>query len=90
MSKENFMTTTLTKICNRLPIELVPLKQTESAVLSAITKLKTERNNALHYERLIYEHNKECKDLCDRDRCGYAQYQRRCPECPLNNLIELD
>lgn len=37
----------VTDIANRLPSELLPKKQTWSAMLSSVTKLKTERNNAL-------------------------------------------
>ena len=58
-------TTTLKKICNRLPIELIPKNPLESNVLSAISQLKTERNNALHYEGLVIAHNKKVMDLFD-------------------------
>lgn len=37
----------VTDIANRLPGELLPEKQTWSAMLSAVTQLKNERNNAL-------------------------------------------
>lgn len=36
------------QIADRLPIELVPEKITKTSVLSALSKLKEERNNYRH------------------------------------------
>ena len=45
MSKENHFF--IKDVSNRLPTELLPKNASWSALLSAITQLKTERNNAL-------------------------------------------
>ena len=62
-------------VINRLPSELVPDKRDWSSVLTALTKLKTERNNAVvernelsaHVERLrgAYNSAKTWEDLGD-------------------------
>lgn len=42
---------------------------------------------------LVLGHNAECKIACDPDRCKYRPYLeangRRCPECPVNDMIEI-
>jgi len=56
-------------VANRLPHELLPKVQTWSKLLSAITRLKTERNNALI-------DLKECESQCDALSVKLKQYQK--------------
>lgn len=42
---------------------------------------------------LVMNHNAGCEAMCDPDRCKYRPYLeangRRCPECPINDMIEI-
>ena len=53
------------KIVDRLPLSIIPKNINQPNVLRAISRLKTERNNALHYEGLVIAHNKKVMDLFD-------------------------
>lgn len=67
-------------ICNRLPTELLPKTPSWSALLSAVTQLKTERNNAIaEAERLkdaIKETIEENLDLADGENCTLIKLKR--------------
>lgn len=67
-------------VANRLPTALLPKVKTWSSLLSAITQLKTERNNALEK---IKNHNKMCKTMCESRDCDprYRKPGRSCPDC---------
>jgi hypothetical protein len=67
-------------IVKRLPVELLPENPSWSALLSAVTKLKTERNNALcESERLrkaILETIEENLHLADGEVCTLIKLKR--------------
>lgn len=59
-------------ICNRLPTELLPKTPSWSALLSAVTQLKTERNNAIAENERLKKRVKELEDALD-------VWQSQCP-----------
>lgn len=53
----------------------------------------TEARGEMHAEnkrlhKLIEDHNADC--VCNRERCGYAGYSRKCPDCPDHWRIEIE
>lgn len=36
---------------------------------------------------VIESHNAECQRLCQSRDCGFKDYRRQCPECPLEGLV---
>ena len=70
----------ITDIANRLPADLLPEKQTWSSLLSAVTRMKTERNNAI-------EDTKRIDWLADPEQFnGYIQLPTACVENNLHSL----
>lgn len=67
-------------VVKRLPIELLPKVPSWSSLLTAITQLKTERNNAIaEAERLkdaIKETIEENLDLADGENCTLIKLKR--------------
>lgn len=53
------------KIVDRLPLSIIPENINQPNILRAISRLKTERNNALHYEGLVIAHNRKVNELFD-------------------------
>jgi hypothetical protein len=44
---------------------------------------------AADLQKKIDDHNKECINACgDKSRCGYKEYERRCPDCAKDWMIE--
>jgi hypothetical protein len=42
-------------------------------------------------KKAINEHNELCRNSCDgKRRCGYEQYKRSCPDCPVDWMIEIE
>lgn len=67
-------------VVKRLPVELLPKDPSWSSLLTAITQLKTERNNAIaEAERLkdaIKETIEENLDLADGENCTLIRLKR--------------
>ncbi len=67
-------------VINRLPVELLPKTPSWPALLTALTQLKTERNNALaEAERLtaaIVETIEDNLDLADGEICTLIKLKR--------------
>lgn len=62
-------------------------EEAEKAASRAYSDLR-ERVRAM--EGAITEHNAQCRDACNRERCGYAHYPNRsCPSCPEDWVIAL-
>jgi len=67
-------------IYNRLPIELLPKSASWSELLSAVSLLKTERNNYKHrseeLELIIRETIEDNLDLADGENCTLINLKR--------------
>lgn len=67
-------------IYSRLPIELLPKSPSWSALLSAVSLLKTERNNYKHrseeLELVIRETIEDNLDLSDGENCTLIKLKR--------------
>ncbi len=67
-------------VINRLPTELLPKVPTWSNILSAITQLKTERNNAIcrvkELESAIRKTIDDNLDLADGENCTLISLKR--------------
>ncbi len=67
-------------VAKRLPVELLPKNPTWSALLIAITQLKTERNNAIaeteHLKAAIKETIEENLDLADGENCTLIKLKK--------------
>lgn len=59
--------------------DIQTMKMTMPEALNKIEKLQARIDEM---ELAINSHNKECDDMCDPKRCGYAKYNKQCPECP--------
>ena len=56
------------ELANRIPTELLPKKQSWSKLLSAVTQLKVERNNAIMEVIELQDENERLKKtIKDRD-----------------------
>ena len=79
-------------IVKRLPVELLPKNPSWSALLSAVTKLKTERNNALcESERLrkaIVKTIEDNLDLADGENCTLIELKRAVGYDDVNPLTD--
>lgn len=46
------------------------------------------------WKALVLNHNADCESRCDMDKCGYKPYfehsKRRCPNCPVHEMIDYD
>lgn len=76
-------------VVKRLPVELLPKDPSWSSLLTAITQLKTERNNAIaEAERLkdaIKETIEENLDLADGENCTLIKLKRSIGYDPLTD-----
>jgi hypothetical protein len=52
--------------------------------IQSLKKQAAEEINRL--VALIDDHNADC--ICDKERCGYAGYNRNCPNCPIYDRID--
>ena len=74
-------------VVNRLPIELLPKVPTWSSLLTAITQLKTERNNAIDEAERLKESfasalmAPSCEDCANNGKVNGLSQESFCSQC---------
>jgi len=64
--------------------------QQEMCLHASISRLVHLEQENEKLKAKIEEHNKECSELCgDKKQCGYERYDRSCPYCPKEWMIEV-
>ena len=62
--------------------------------ITALRQAIAEAEKQPDWKALVLNHNADCDERCNMDRCGYKPYyeysMRRCPDCPVHVKIDVD
>ena len=62
--------------------------------IAALRQAIAEAEKQPDWKALVLNHNADCDERCNMDRCGYKPYyeysMRRCPDCPVHEKIDVD
>ena len=62
--------------------------------ITALRQAIAEAEKQPDWKALVLNHNADCDERCNMDRCGYKPYyeysMRRCPDCPVHEKIDVD